>query len=458
MQEWLPRLLFIFAIMAVAFGYGFVSHQKEIFPYRLLHDGYVAFDALMQLGKDSKKYKNLDYWDDSGITRPTYSKLSSDAGDEAIFVLGNELTYRDAESGLAYLAWLADREGNILHAWKDPGEIWRPLENRQAIGNAWRSYPVGAHYFPNGDILVSYHGVDVFPVPMGLAKFDKDSRLIWKRNGFYHHWFSVGPEGEIYVPDLELGSSPLQIEDHEKVITCNKAPFPYDSIAVLDSDGNKIREIDLLTALIRSDLTGLFNNMKPNGERIETCDPMHLNDVQVLTGDRAAEYPEFSPGDLLVSFRNLNGIGVLDPESELFKWFYVGAAHHQHSPRYYKKNSVLLFDNYGGPVSRGISRVLSIDVARNVASTLFPAAQQDLPLRQFFSDTAGHMDVHPSGSRLLASWTHQGLIWEIDAESGEVLWELVNTHPLGARFGRISVYTAQYAGEMDFEPNHGALK
>ncbi len=457
MKERIPKIMLAVAVTGIAFAYGFASHRFEIFPYQLIRDGSLAYNALIELAHERPDLKNIDFWDDSGRTQPEYHALTSGAGSEYIFVLGNERAYVGDSGSEGYLAWIADRDGKIIHAWRNPGEIWHPLAGRDAVGDRWRSYPVGAELLANGDILVSYHGVGVFPSPMGLAKFDKDSNLLWKRNDYYHHWFSVGPDDEIYIPDLKLVTSPLQIGDHDKRITCDKVRLPYDAIAVLDRDGNEIREIDMLKVLVESDLAGLFSSNQEQPHVVETCDPMHLNDTQVLSQAMAEQYPGFTAGDLLVSFRTLNTIAVLDMTTERIKWQSGGPSHHQHSPRFIGGNRLLLFDNYGGRTSRGTSRILSVDVATREYQTVFPKEGRKLPDMPFMSDTAGHIDVSDAGDRILVSFTHQGLVWEIDVATGEVLWELVNTHPVDGRPARISVYTAKYVNNVRFPVNGGEL-
>jgi hypothetical protein len=149
----------------------------------------------------------------------------------------------------------------------------------------------------------------------------------------------------------------------------------------------------------------------------------------------------------------LNGIGVLDKDTNLFKWFYVGAMHHQHSPRYYKQNRILVFDNYGGRIDRGLSRILSVDVGSGETRIIYPPDGAELPPQAFLSVTAGHLDIHPSQTRLLTAWTHQGTVWEIDITSGEVLWEFTNTHPVSGKPARASVYTAKYVDDLAFPLN-----
>jgi len=457
MIERISRFFFWISILAVFFIYGFISHQKQIFPYQLIEEARIAYNAIIQLYDDRSKaiYTDIDFWDDSGLTHPKTIVLSKDAGDEKIFYLGNEFTHRDFCPKEGCLAWITDREGTILHVWKNIPNLWSPLEKRESFGTL-RAYPVGGYLYPNGDILVSYQGENVWPYAMGLAKFDKDSKLVWKNNDYYNHWFSVDEEGRIYVPRSKVIESPLKLKG-DVYINCPKKLFPWETVSILDSGGNKIKEIDTYKALIESDLAGVFVDYEKNFYDIETCDPLHLNDVRILPEKIAHSFPRFKPGDLLLSFRSRNGIGILDPDTSLFKWFYIGSIQYQHSPRFYGDNQILIFDNFGGSEKDNSSRVVAIDVSSGHAQTIFPRKDVKIPSKSIFSETAGHIDINDDQKRMLVSWTHQGLVWEIDIESGEVLWEYINTHPVGSAFGRIPVYTATYVNKLDFPLNKGKL-
>lgn len=159
-----------------------------------------------------------------------------------------------------------------------------------------------------------------------------------------------------------------------------------------------------------------------------------------------------------MSFRSLNAIAVLDPESLRFKWSYVGALQHQHSPRFGSNNQILVFDNRGGLTSRGTSRIVSIDAGTQRATSAYPRDGADLPARPFHSATAGHVDIHPTDNRMLVAWTHKGLISEVDIETGELLWEYVNNHPHEGSAARMSVYTAEYAHDLSFPFNGGSTQ
>jgi hypothetical protein len=180
--------------------------------------------------------------------------------------------------------------------------------------------------------------------------------------------------------------------------------------------------------------------------------------VQILTQEMAAQYPRFKAGDLLVSFRTLNTIGVLDPETELFKWHFDGPSHQQHSPRFLGKNAIVFLDNLGGQISRGTSRIVTVDADSRAFENVFPRRGMVLPGAVFKTKTSGSIDIAPAGDRILVSWTHSGLVWEIDVRSGELLWEFVNTHLVDGRPGRISTYTAKYVPAPTFEMNGGRLE
>ena len=296
------KKVFWVAVAALVFMYGFVSHWKQLFPYQTVVEASVALSALSQVIDETIVHKNssdgvplgVEFWEASTATGPTTNIISSNTGNENLLFLGNRNAHKHLCPDVGCLAWLMDREGRVLHVWKNTPDLWAPLQNRSAVGNTWSAYPVGAYLYDNGALLVSYQGNNVFPIAMGLAKFDKDSNLLWKRDGFYHHWFSVGPEGNIYIGGGRIVSSPLSIKGHEKYFACEQKRFFYEPIIILDSEGKQIDEIDTLEAIIASDLVGLFNNNGKNPDSIETCDPLHLNDVRILSKEHwQRSFPPF---------------------------------------------------------------------------------------------------------------------------------------------------------------------
>lgn len=460
------KYLFIASLAVICFAYGYTSRWVGWFPDSIIQEASIAYRAAKEVFMPSVPQKtpdqakqntapfpiNVTAWDTSGAMSIKTKAMSPSHGKELIFVLGGETATLDGESKDGYLAWLVDRDGKVQHVWKNMPDLWKPLEKHSTITGNWAAYPVGGHLFPNGDILVSYQGVNVFPIGVGIAKFDKDANLLWKANGFYHHWFSVAEDGRIFTPAFEVNESPITFEDQAKSFVCRDGRIATDIIAILQPDGKLIKEIDLLEVFAKSEMLGQFTH-EPSGLEINTCDPTHLNDIEIVTDEIAHTYDGLAPGDILVSCRTLNGIGVIAVDSERFRWFSSGAYHQQHSPRFSGDGKIVAFDNLGGKKSHGISRIVELDMVTNAARTVFPNKPKSELGHEFLSQTAGYIDVSPSDQRMLVSWTHQGLVSEIDKKTGELLWEMANIHPAGDKGAVVSVYTAKYVRELSFDLN-----
>src|SRR5438045_2310179 len=53
--------------------------------------------------------------------------------------------------------------------------------------------------YPNGDLLVVFHGLEKMTHGYGLAKLDKDSNVLWKYAANAHHDVDVGEDGTVYA-------------------------------------------------------------------------------------------------------------------------------------------------------------------------------------------------------------------------------------------------------------------
>jgi Arylsulfotransferase (ASST) len=92
------------------------------------------------------------------------------------------------------------------------------------------------------------------------------------------------------------------------------------------------------------------------------ADPLHTNTVTVITAQTAARFPFGEAGQVLVSFRELGAVGVLDPDGEALVWAARGPWIGQHDPDLLPNGNILLFDNYGNFANpEGRSRVIEFD-------------------------------------------------------------------------------------------------
>jgi hypothetical protein len=293
-----------------------------------------------------------------------------------------------------------------------------------------------------------------------LARFDKDSKLLWKKELFSHHWFTVAPDGRIITPAVRPVDSPCEVGNTRFSISSPDGKVLQDTVMILDEHGQVLDEIVVLEALIESGWAGLLPTLnaaedgKPNHERFVigsamAGDPTHLNGVQIVERATAAAHGRLSEGDLLLSMRNMNAIGILDPHTKRFKWMSAGACIQQHSPRFYE-NGVLVLDNRGGPAALGGSRLVLIDLETQLPQTVFPRPSSSLP-GDFYTSSAGQFELGDS-DRALVAITLEHKIWEIDLKTGQVLWEYL-CFDGQQRGGRSPLSTAQYVRQVNFPFN-----
>jgi hypothetical protein len=150
----------------------------------------------------------------------------------------------------------------------------------------------------------------------------------------------------------------------------------------------------------------------------------------------------------LLSMRSLNAVGILDPHTRRFKWMSAGTTVMQHGPLFHD-DGVLVFDNRGGSMATGGSRLVQIDLETRGSQVLFPGPAASLP-GAFYSGVAGHLDLSGDG-RVLVTLSKAQKVWEINLKTGAVLWEYVCVDPEHRR--RRELLTAEYVRHIDFPMN-----
>ena len=86
-------------------------------------------------------------------------------------------------------------------------------------------------------------------------------------------------------------------------------------------------------------------------------DPFHANDVEALklSMAEAFEGAGFVAGDLLISLRELNLVGVIDPRTQVFRWFRHGPWFKQHDPDFQADGTITVDDNRIGLGASSVS-------------------------------------------------------------------------------------------------------
>ena len=239
---------------------------------------------------------------------------------------------------------LIDMEGRVCHAW----------HSDEGIGYAY--------LLPNGNLLLrtgpaaeevsflSRPERELLPiggrtVAGAILELDWDSNVVWEyRYPLLHHDFERLPNGNTLVLTWELmpedmvpkvkgghgseGGNEGMLGDTVREITpSGEVVYEWNSQEFLDFDKDRICFLEG-----RAEWT-------------------HQNTLNVT--------PE---GDLVVSFRQTDTVGIVDRASGEFRWKWgPGNISHQHNPTMLDNGRVLIFDN--GPLKSGFthSRVIEVD-------------------------------------------------------------------------------------------------
>jgi Arylsulfotransferase (ASST) len=301
-------------------------------------------------------------------------------------------------------AVLMDMEGHVLFRWhKDYRVAWKDTNlfyHDEVRSHFWKRVKL----FPNGDLLAMWEGT-------GLVKLDRNSKVLWTYADPVHHDFDVDPKGNILV---------LVKHAHMVPSFDPKAPVLEDAVNVVSPEGKRLRSVSILEALLASPYAPLLRF-----HRTEDGDVLHTNTLALLDEAQAKAIPGASPGDVLVSERSLDFVGVLSLKRKAFVWGLAGVWRQPHEPVLLPNGHILIFDNFGHRRgTRNYSRALEIDPRTHRVVWSFSGP----PL--FLSKIVGLVQRLSNGNTLITVST-EGRALEVTA-AGQVVWEFVNPHQVEA--------------------------
>lgn len=316
-------------------------------------------------------------------------------------------------------AYLIDMEGRLCHRW------------RRAEGLAY------GYLLPNGSLLCRSRGAGGTGAPgeavSGIMELDWDGNAVWEHwDPRAHHDFERLANGHT----LMIRSDPMPQEVARRVRGGPgdvDAPMAGEMVREVDAEGATVREWSMWQALGPEQ-----DAMCPWESRSQW---LHQNSLTVT--------PD---GDLLVSFRQIDTVGIVDRETGRFTWKWgLGEISHQHHPTWLDGGNVLIFDN--GP-HRGqltYSRVVEVNPKTDAIEWEYVG---DPPI-SFYSYHISGCERQPNGNTLITEGA-PGRIFEVTPEK-EIVWEYVNPHriPGGAGFGSGSPHSVFRAHR--YAADHPAL-
>lgn len=303
-------------------------------------------------------------------------------------------------------AILMDMAGHEVHRWRALEEGARPWMHVEPL--------------EGGDLLVitkAHH----------VRRIDWDSNVIWQADVPAHHDLAVHEDGRVFAL--------IRWGDH-LTYRGDSLPVLADGIAILSPEGEVLRRVELLP-IFREELETA--RLRRIAARLESegsagivrggglGDVMHTNSIEFLPRDIEGVAPA---GSLLLSFRALDRVMILDPEMREILWRSPeGLTQGQHDATILENDRFLIFDNGS---RRESSRVIELDPRTNEVVWEWGEG--------LYTRLRGGAQRLDSGNTLLTE-SDTGRALEI-ARDGELVWEFHNpeVRGVGERATRDVIY------------------
>ncbi|MFQ5622524.1 MAG: arylsulfotransferase family protein [Paracoccaceae bacterium] len=372
----------LFLLALGTFSLGMISVQKNWLPWQKAQE---ARDILRSLRKTGKILPNRSY----APRVPAASDVRYALHAPSAVAPGMlAITRLDPET-MRYVTDLIAADGTVLHSW--------PIDySRVNADGAALEMPHGVKVLPDGSLLVGFDGV------RGQARLDACGEPLWARSdAVYHHVTAADTEG------YWTWRAGIWDSGHDQAL------LRFDA-----KTGETLEIIDLIDEVILSDPANALSMAIPDGFVFDreapengVTDIFHPNDIEPLPAAMADAFPRFSPGDLLVSLRNLNLVAVLERRTHRFLWAKHGPWVRQHDPDWQADGTITVFNNN---VDRLRSNIVRVDPETGRAEVLFAGGGPD-----FDSYIMGEHQRLENGNWLIVS-AMEGRVIEVTAEGAPV--------------------------------------
>jgi hypothetical protein len=314
--------------------------------------------------------------------------------------------------------YLIDSDGEPIHRWHVMGSVQL------------------ARLKPDGNLLYTTRDRS-FTERAGLREVDPFGNVTWYYKCWADHDFDLLPGGDVLVHYIEDKQVPA--------IGSGDVRCPHIVEVTPDKDVVwQWRGEDHL-----SELSALLGFKFPlEGDLVRrvqgVLDWAHSNTCRVIPENAAGrEDARFAAGNIVLSYPNLNTIGVIDRASGEIVWAWgPGVLDGQHSPVMMKNGNLLVFDN---GTERGYSRVIELDPLKE--RIVWDYSDHDSPRPRFYSEYTSGSQPLPNGNvficqsscrppdavarfydivrrRLLGKKTVWSRLFEVN-RSDEIVWEVI---------------------------------
>ncbi len=297
-------------------------------------------------------------------------------------------------------AFLLNLEGEIVHSW-DFHKLPEIADRRVPLFHV--------EPLPDSSVLATFKDY-------GIARVAWNGRKIWFQKGRYHHDSALNEKEEVLV--LARGRAPFSAKGVESEALA-------DFVHVISPEGELLQEHNLLdlfaphiekAKLLRAKEFAEARNFGPKVFKNDRpTDLLHTNSLDII------EYPIpdiAEEGDIILSFRAQNMLGITDPEFSEVKWTLKKHLSWQHDATVTRDGKILVLDN-GRSQKR--SRALKIDPkSKEIVWSYGDKADE-----RFYTEKRGGAQELPNGHVLITQTYPITTLFEVNRE-GRVLWKGVN--------------------------------
>jgi hypothetical protein len=235
----------------------------------------------------------------------------------------------------------------------------------------------------------------------------------------------------------------LELDWDGNVVWEYRNPLVHHDYERLQNGNTLVLQFELLskgfTEQVRGGMRGDEDPEQMFGDRVQEITPEgavvydwraweHLNledDVLCSLEDRAewthGNSLKVTPeGDLIVSYRLIDRVGIVDRASGDFRWkFGKGELAHPHNPTYLDNGNILIFDNGMHRPRASFSRVIEV----NPATDEIVWDYRGDPALSFYSPATSSADRLPNGNTMICEGG-PGRIFEV-THNKEIVWEYI---------------------------------
>lgn len=354
-------------------------------------------------------------------------------------------------------AYAIDVKGQVAAKWAPPEAnsvmgYTRPLANGNLLART------GPLRLPTAAAEAAAAGgyAENAAVP-SVVEFGQDGKLVWKytdsERGLHHDAERMANGNTLLVCNRDLKRPEI-----------SRRTLKDDCLIEVDPKGKIVWEWQTADHYMELNLddAAKADIMTAYGAAVTTVpatsfDWAHMNAASPIPEGTGNNDPRFKAGNVVVSYRTLNTVAVVDKESKKIVWTAIGTTLGQHHTHMIAgglpgAGHILVFDNGNNNVgmnprrqqSRPNSRVVEINPVDNKIVWEYNAEKSNRPMWTFVSHYISGAERQPNGNTLITEGSN-GRVFEV-TPSGEIVWEFVN--PYSKMNGKIADNTVFRAAKV----------